>query len=279
MSTPLNTTIDTKTLRAVCDTDTFLYRCGFAADAQARGDFLDHNPDASAEEVAEHLEEYDYLRYALANVKGVIQDIQEIFNRNVVLYLTGQGNFREHMATILPYKGNRDTAHRPKYYKEIKAYMIDVWNAVVVEGREADDALSCDLWQDREGTVLVTIDKDLDNTPGWHYNWVKKELYYVDEATADRNFWLQVLTGDRTDNIQGIPGIGPAKAAKIMADATDWFEYAAAALTAYEKAFGDKAESYLYENCSLLWMQRVEGINFDDQPYKFEEHPEELNDE
>lgn len=271
----MSLTIDTKKLHAVLDADVLLYRCGFAADAQARGDFKDEFPDASPEEIEDHLASFDYEHYAKHNAKSVILDTQEIFSRDCVLYLSGHGNFREQMATILPYKGNRDKTHRPKYYKELKQYFVEHWDAIVVDGREADDALSCELWKAPDETVLVTIDKDLDNTPGWHYNWVKKELYYVSSEAADYNFWKQVLTGDTTDNIPGIKGIGPKKAEKILEGReNDWYEMAAAVTVAYETAFGDNAPQYLYENASLIWMQREEGINFDDRPYEMPAHTE-----
>jgi hypothetical protein len=39
---------------------------------------------------------------------------------------------------------------------------------------------------------------------GWHYNFVKKDKYYVTAEEGMRFFYRQILTGDRADNIQGI---------------------------------------------------------------------------
>ena len=64
--------------------------------------------------------------------------------------------------------------------------------------------------------VIVSTDKELDQIPGVHYNWVKDEIYKIDSFNASRNMWMRVLSGDSTANIQGIPGMGPKKADKYF---------------------------------------------------------------
>lgn len=266
--------VDTKKLVALLDSDTFVYACGFAADSQAKKEAKEA-VDAGHLQLDEeytmeaYLAEFDYERWALANVKTVINDIQELFNPNVVVYLTGSGNFREQLAVTAPYKGNRDPTHKPKYYSQIKEYLISVWNAKVINGREADDALGVAQYQaEKDSTVIVTIDKDMDNIPGYHYNWRKKEFYYIEPERADYLFWIQVLMGDRTDNILGIPGIGIKTAERILdIPSKDWMSMAQAVLAAYESNGLGWAE--FYENASLLWIQRKEDINWDDKPYSF----------
>lgn len=157
------------------------------------------------------------------------------------IYLTGEGNFREEVAVTLPYKGNRDELHKPTHYTAIKQYLIDVWQAETVEGMEADDAMGIEQYKDLvyvDGygyvnpidsaaspalaeTIICTLDKDLDMIPGWHYNWRKKTKYWIDEEQAMRNFYKQMLMGDRTDNIQGVPKIGEKTAEKILATCTN----------------------------------------------------------
>jgi hypothetical protein len=56
---------------------------------------------------------------------------------------------------------------------------------------------------------------------GWHYNFVKDNLYYVNQQTASFNFYKQFLTGDAVDNIKGVHGIGPKKADKLLEGKTD----------------------------------------------------------
>ena len=66
-------------------------------------------------------------------------------------------------------------------------------------------------------TCICSIDKDLLQIPGRHYNFVDDVKSTVDIYEADNWFMTQVLSGDvSTDNIQGLPGIGEAKAANIV---------------------------------------------------------------
>jgi hypothetical protein len=92
---------------------------------------------------------------------------------------------------------------------------------------------------------------------GWHYNFVKQEAFYVDGLAADRWFFTQLLTGDQTDNIQGVPKIGPKTADKLLSAASTpdkWMEICEAE---YKRYYGDdKWQSVLSEMAQLLWILR-----------------------
>jgi 5'-3' exonuclease len=125
------------------------------------------------------------------------------------IFLSSRSNFRDSIATIKVYKGNRDPLHRPHWYDEIREYLKSVWKAEEEEHLEADDILAN---LQSNNTCIVTTDKDLDQIDGWHYNWVKDMLYEVSLDQAVHNKYVQILTGDSTDNIEGIPGMGPVGA-------------------------------------------------------------------
>lgn len=248
------------------DADILRYRCGFAADSQVKKQLIEEG--VSAEDLAARMEELDYTAFALGNVKTVIEDVASRYGRDYKMYLTGSGNFREQLATIRPYKGNRDTTHKPKYYKEIKDYLINVWKAEVVEGREADDALGCEQWSERtKSTIIVTIDKDLDMIPGWHYNWVKGSLYDVSYDDANRFFFWQMLVGDTTDNIPGIDKIGPKTADKLLTEGMSVSEMRSVVQDKYKLQYGDTWEEAYTECAALLWIERKPGIKC---PFLFE---------
>ena len=101
---------------------------------------------------------------------------------------------------------------------------------------------------------MVHIDKDLNQLRGWHYNYRKKEKYFVSEEEGLRAFYLQILVGDRVDNIIGLKGIGPVKAEKIIKDCKTEEELYSTVLKAYD---GDTKR--VLENGQLLWLQRTEG--------------------
>lgn len=224
-----------------------VYRCGFAGD--------DDEP----------------LEYKLQSVKTVIDNIMAQFPEATSrrAFLSGKNNYRDKLATIRIYKGNRDPHNKPVYYDEIREYLIGYQGAEVVDGMEADDALGIAQWAAKDkSTCIVTSDKDLNCIPGWHYNWVKGETYYQTLAEANKCFWSQVLTGDTTDNIQGIPKVGPKTAEKVLSKTNgSWVDMYAAVGEEYKKYYKDQAYAAFHENASLIWIQRDAGVNYDGKPF------------
>tara|TARA_R110002020_G_scaffold274804_2_gene490006 strand:+ start:474 stop:1184 length:711 start_codon:yes stop_codon:yes gene_type:complete len=131
------------------------------------------------------------------------------------IYLTGSGNFRNAIGVTKPYKGNR-LAEKPEFLSEARAYLRDKYAAVTVHGYEADDAIASDMVQN--GAVHCGQDKDLHQISGEHYDLVTGEWLTITEDEALLNFYRQILTGDSTDNIPGLPGIGAKKAEKAIHD-------------------------------------------------------------
>lgn len=190
------------------------------------------------------------------------------------LYLTGKGNFREKIAVSKPYKGNR-LQEKPFHYKNLRAYMVGKWNAIIVEGIEADDAMAieqCRVSKENDGcafalynetpTIICTRDKDLRQVSGLHYGWELGNQpsfgpKFISEEEGMRFFYKQCLMGDKTDNIEGIPKCGPVKADKILGDtkiSTEMFE---AVREAYRAFYGQElGDERLLEMGRLLWMTR-----------------------
>ena len=169
-------------------------------------------------------------------------------------FLTGKGNFRVELAKTVPYKGTRPT-EKPVHLQALREHLVSSWGFVVVDGIEADDAVGIEAYKlPEDETIMVHIDKDLNQFRGHHYNYRKKEKYYVSEFEGWYNFYLQILTGDRIDNIEGLKGIGPAKGAKILKDCTTVEDLYDAVLKAYD---GDTVR--VLENGQLLYLQRKEG--------------------
>jgi hypothetical protein len=166
-------------------------------------------------------------------------------------FLTGKGNFRDSIAVTVPYKGQR-VSEKPVHLKALRCHLVTSWGFTVVQGIEADDAVGIAAYAVPEDeTIMVHIDKDLNQFRGWHYNYRKKEKYHVTEFEGLHSFYTQILTGDRIDNIIGLKGIGPVKAKRILAECTNENELYQAVLKAYE---GDQQR--VLENAQLLWLQR-----------------------
>ena len=130
----------------------------------------------------------------------------------------GRGNFRKDLYP--KYKANRKVDEDLKPYLNYgHQYMVDKYEAVMADGMEADDLVSIWAYEAREMElqyVVVGIDKDLKQIPGNHYNFNKVEHSFIDDAEAHRLLMIQCLTGDTSDNIPGLRGIGPKKAEKIL---------------------------------------------------------------
>lgn len=157
------------------------------------------------------------LWYQCKMVDDFIENILKVTGAdNFSLYLTGKGNFRDEVATILPYKGNRDKSHRPRYYKELRGYLLNVWDAELIEGMEADDACGIEVYSIKEPSVVCTIDKDLLMLEGRHYNYKRGEFCDINEEEGWRRFYLQTLTGDASDNIPGLYKVTGTKATKAI---------------------------------------------------------------
>ena len=130
------------------------------------------------------------------------------------LFVTSGDNFRNE---VFPdYKANRKGKAKPTHLPSIMDRLVDKWQAVVADREEADDLIGIESTKFGDRCLIITIDKDFDQLPGWHYNPDRKTCYYVTPEEGLRFFYKQLLTGDRVDNIIGLYGIGEKKATTIL---------------------------------------------------------------
>ena len=199
---------------------------------------------------------------AVYNVRSIIGSIAEEMQvdpeTEVRVYLSGPDNYRNGIATVKPYKGNRDPTRKPVHAAALKQYIRSKYDCRVSDGQEADDDMGIahySMWcQDPESTCISTIDKDLDTIPGKHYNFVTKEAYVVSEEDAQKFFWQQLISGDPVDNIVGIPKWGKVKAAKYVDE--HWPNIVPAVRALYVQSYGDKADEVMLEMGRLLYIRK-----------------------
>ncbi len=138
--------------------------------------------------------------------------------KDCAFYLTGKRNFRDAIATLRPYKGNRDKSSRPLLYREVREFLMAEYAAVVIEDKEADDEIAYQAaWHrdNRRPHVILHVDKDLYQIPGLHYV-PGKGYKEVSEAWGKTFFYRQVLTGDTVDNIPGVYRLGAKRAKELL---------------------------------------------------------------
>jgi len=130
------------------------------------------------------------------------------------VWLSGDRNFRYDLYP--EYKANRKAPH-PRYLEDLKEYLIVEWGARVADGVEADDELGIAATANPD-SIICTIDKDLQQVPGWHHNFVKGTTHFVTEQQGMVFFYRQMLIGDSSDNVRGVDGIGSVKAGRRISE-------------------------------------------------------------
>ena len=213
---------------AIVDGDILAYKIGFGCE--------DYKQEYAINKLAEYLEELVFINANCDDAVG---------------YLTGSNNYRDKIAKTQSYKGHRKSG-KPKHLPILREYMEKAWGFEVQENQEADDAIGIKAYEmNEQDYVICTIDKDLDNIRGWHYNFQRNDLYYLSEKETIKHFYKQLLTGDRTDNIPGLKGIGDKTAEKILADLEDEKDLYNAVLEEYKYN-----REYLLEQGQLLWIRK-----------------------
>jgi DNA polymerase-1 len=105
------------------------------------------------------------------------------------------------------------------------------FTAVVAEGGEADDCIAslAERFKTERPVVIVGSDKDLRQCldsgvvmwdPGLKADKITTLESFIEETGLHPSIWpdYQALIGDSSDNIPGVPGVGPKTAQKLMAD-------------------------------------------------------------
>lgn len=138
---------------------------------------------------------------------------EDLGTRNYVMYITDRDrskNYRNQFANFLPYKGNRTKKSKPFYYTQARNLLMKKYGAIKIIGEEADDAIgkkATDLYaqyNDYEHAYIASIDKDLQTIPGYHYHLKDRQIKYINQEEAEKNFIIQLLQGDRADNVPGL---------------------------------------------------------------------------
>jgi len=264
-------------MKALIDGDIILYSVGFASEERYY-ECSDGHVEQYAKDAKAHCAAVDALRtdvhdhrdlttYELCvepvedmvwkgNVNSMIKGILEAVNADdYVLYLTGKDNFRDELTDT--YKANRKDVAKPLHFKDIKEYLIKTRQVEIIDGMEADDAMGINQrpmkLTDEQQTCICSLDKDMRMIAGRHYNWRKGIRDTVTQADGDRWFWTQLLTGDATDNIIGLKGIGPKKAEKLLSECKTNQDMYEVCTHEYERV--DRVDD-LELNGHLLWIKR-----------------------
>ena len=181
------------------------------------------------------------------------------------LAIKGDNNFRKDLCPDYKRHRNRSISleHR---IAALLQYMVDEYGAVRAHGWEADD--HCHMWHKEAiqggevSPVICSIDKDMYTITGTHYTIRNKHFLYVDENEADYNLHCQLLMGDHSDGIKGIPGIGPKKA-KAYLEGVPFGARKEKVVEAYKDFFQKDWEEALMLTGNLIYIRHDIEIGFE----------------
>lgn len=173
------------------------------------------------------------LDSAIDGVERFIDRLRNRLNVSELLFcFTETPNFRY---DVLPtYKHNRKDTDKPDMLYQLRQYVEDNYEIKVKPRLEADDVMGIlgTLTQDKY--IICTIDKDLKQIAGHHYNWMHDETFEISWQEAELYFYTQVLTGDSTDGYRGCPYIGVKRAKKLFDEMKPFETYWEVVVKAYE---------------------------------------------
>lgn len=300
---PLRNALPWKECRTLVDADMFVYAAGFAVEhhepiaADADGKILFHGKGKSEynkwckdnPQLAESVVDLDSLDWVedFTKCEMILKQKRLLIKRTTrnapqSWYLTkGSTLWRNEDATIQAYKGNRKVMVKPIYYDECRQFMIDNFRAKVCKGMEADDSIA-QTARDNEGSIIIASgDKDLRTVSGYQLNIgnIKEGVEYVTPLEACRNLYIQMLMGDRIDNIKGLSGTkgkrgyGIKTATKAIEQYITEYDMAKFVAKEYKSKYPDGVMSedgsthltwqeMLVETANLLFLRRYQDVRF-----------------
>lgn len=149
-----------------------------------------------------------------------------------VLHTTRNSNKggRADQAVLRPYQGNRaGRRDRPEHLEVVREFLgsgagdsSGVFTGCNHTQQEADDGMAQAVYAEPGNSILCSADKDLLMVPGWRLDMRTYEISYQGDpfgfiklctnksskkvtGRGTKFFWAQVLMGDATDNISGLP--------------------------------------------------------------------------
>lgn len=278
---------------AQVDGDIICYKCGFSAQ-KTRYQFVYNNgskldyPDQTLIEIKKDLKAKSIkstmgtlqklicpepVEFAFQRVRMLVDSILAKTNTDSYkMYLTSndKSNFRYKIATLKEYKGNRKNMKRPAHYEAIREYLQDYYDAQMIYGSEADDAMGIAQMKALDRSIICSIDKDLDMIPGYHYNIDTQELYtatdpgiiFLDDNRRKVHgrglkwFYAQMLLGDSADNIPGAAGYGPVNVMLALENENTEASMQEITKDIYAKQYGADYMKAYKEVMDLLWIRR-----------------------
>lgn len=223
----------------------------------------------------------DPLEFGLNKFKEFLDQLRSYeLSSRIVVVIGGQGNYRYDLAHTQQYKGKRKA--KPLLFQQLKDLVIKSYpkHIVIVDGKEADDAMARAGYDNavhykktgKYRNLLAYVDKDIDMVPAHSINYDDEaptvKIILAEEAA--RNYCSQLLTGDSTDNILGLPdfpeeikekygmakrkGTGPAGITKLFEDCHGIADHFDRVVECYKAYYGEEKKPFeTWRGDTLEW--------------------------
>ena len=189
------------------DGDLLCFTCCYAVEEETQWDDDIHTMTSSFKDAMRAIET------TIANYRAVTEDEGE-----VILAFSSYPSFRHEM--FVEYKANRKSRRKPFCLARTMDELANRYRTERYQGLEADDVLGVlATSKTLDDPIIVSIDKDMRTIPCKLLAGDDVEL--ITRRQADRNWMIQALTGDTTDNYKGIAGVGKVTANKLLGDLKD----------------------------------------------------------
>lgn len=209
------------------------------------------------------------IRFALRNVKGIIQRLTEhTWADKVELYLGTGKTFRHDLPLPTPYKNNRDDLLKPLQLADVRRYMQIKHRAQLIKQIETDDMITIRAYEElAKGNypIICSADKDAWQSQGVEVLdftqdvWQGKVMPTVGSLWKDKTSYkgeglkflaLQVLAGDKADTYKAYElskvSYGPAKAMKALEKASSEKEILEIIISEFKRLY---PEPFDYTDC------------------------------
>ena len=185
-----------------------------------------------------HLDERDVMQL----IEDRVAQYQIISPGQAIMCFSDYPTFRH--GIYQDYKANRLGKRKPLGLKKIRERVAKEFHSISFDGLEGDDVMGLlATGQKYDDPVIVSPDKDMRGVPCTLL--ANDDLELVTRKKADRHWMIQTLSGDKTDNIEGLVGVGPVTAGKLLGDAETLEEMWAKVHAAYVKKKKTYADAVL----------------------------------
>ena len=203
--------------------------------AQIDADFLCYQVSAPNKEEREGTAEMRSFEQMCFQSRDALMHLMHLTgSEHYIAHLTPSGSTkggRYEQSITLPYQGNRVDAEKPEHSDALRAWIGKHLPSVNHVNQEADDGMAQANYKamnliasDIQTSIIVSRDKDLRMVPGLHWDFKEERIVTmidrfgfieIDESGSQKKlvgygtkfFWAQLLMGDTTDNIKGLPFI------------------------------------------------------------------------